>query len=564
MVAETPPDLRAVEEIARARVEIKAEIEKRIVGQQDGRSTTCSSSLFARGHCLFVGVPGLAKTLLISTLADVLNLSLQPHPVHARPDAVGHHRHRRPRGGPGHRPARVPLRAAGRSSPTSSSPTRSTARRPRRRRRCCRRCRSTASRRRPDLRAAAAVPRVRHAEPDRAGGHLPAARGAARPLHVPGRRRLPVARRRRSQIVKQHDQRRYQPTLKKVLSPERILALQELVLRVPVADHVVRYAVALVRAHAAPRSRALPTSCAKNVSWGAGPRASQYLVLGGQGARDPRRPLRGRASRTCGRWPRPCCSTACCPTSTPRREGITARAAGRSAARTREAVAPRPHGAARRPDAVPAARTWSCAPARSSRARSPACTARRTTARRVEFAEHKEYAPGDEIRHIDWKAYGKFDKYYVKRFEEETELRAYLLVDCSASMGYAGGSGVSKLDYATLAGGGARRTCCAAAGSGRHGRVRARGCAATCRRARARAPGATCWTRSRRSSADGRDRPRRARSPIVSEVARRRGADRAVLATCSTTGNEAVRHLLRGLRARARRRRCSTSSTATS
>ena len=42
----------------------------------------------------------------------------------------------------------------------------------------------------------------------------------------------------------------------------------------------------------------------------------------------------------------------------------------------------------------------------------------------VEFAEHKEYSPGDEIRHIDWKAYGKVDRYYVKRFEHETELRA--------------------------------------------------------------------------------------------------------------------------------------------
>lgn len=67
----------------------------------------------------------------------------------------------------------------------------------------------------------------------------------------------------------------------------------------------------------------------------------------------------------------------------------------------------------------------------------------------VEFAEHKEYSPGDEIRHIDWKAYGKFDKYYVKRFEEETELKAWLLVDCSASMGYAGPTGVSKLTYGT-------------------------------------------------------------------------------------------------------------------
>jgi uncharacterized protein (DUF58 family) len=66
----------------------------------------------------------------------------------------------------------------------------------------------------------------------------------------------------------------------------------------------------------------------------------------------------------------------------------------------------------------------------------------------VEFAEHKEYAPGDEIRHIDWKAYGKFDKYYVKRFEHETNLRCYLVVDGSASMGYRSGA-LSKLQVAT-------------------------------------------------------------------------------------------------------------------
>ncbi len=66
----------------------------------------------------------------------------------------------------------------------------------------------------------------------------------------------------------------------------------------------------------------------------------------------------------------------------------------------------------------------------------------------VEFAEHKEYAPGDELRHLDWKAYGKFDKYYVKRFEHETNLRAVMVVDASASMGYSSGA-MSKLDVAT-------------------------------------------------------------------------------------------------------------------
>ncbi len=68
----------------------------------------------------------------------------------------------------------------------------------------------------------------------------------------------------------------------------------------------------------------------------------------------------------------------------------------------------------------------------------------------IEFAEHKEYAPGDEIRHIDWKAYGKFDKYYVKRFEQETNLRAYLVVDASGSMSYRSDpSLLSKLETAS-------------------------------------------------------------------------------------------------------------------
>ena len=68
----------------------------------------------------------------------------------------------------------------------------------------------------------------------------------------------------------------------------------------------------------------------------------------------------------------------------------------------------------------------------------------------VEFAEHKEYAPGDDVRRIDWKAYGKFDKYYVKQFEQETNLRAWLVVDGSGSMGYRGRpERMSKLEYAS-------------------------------------------------------------------------------------------------------------------
>jgi uncharacterized protein (DUF58 family) len=70
----------------------------------------------------------------------------------------------------------------------------------------------------------------------------------------------------------------------------------------------------------------------------------------------------------------------------------------------------------------------------------------------VEFAEHKEYAPGDDVRRIDWKAYGKFDKYYVKQFEQETNLRCTLVVDASGSMGWRGAPGrLTKHEYAASA-----------------------------------------------------------------------------------------------------------------
>jgi len=69
----------------------------------------------------------------------------------------------------------------------------------------------------------------------------------------------------------------------------------------------------------------------------------------------------------------------------------------------------------------------------------------------VEFAEHREYVPGDDIRYIDWKVFGRSDRYYIKQFEEETNLRVQLVLDASESMAYGSGA-MSKLDYArTLA-----------------------------------------------------------------------------------------------------------------
>jgi uncharacterized protein (DUF58 family) len=66
----------------------------------------------------------------------------------------------------------------------------------------------------------------------------------------------------------------------------------------------------------------------------------------------------------------------------------------------------------------------------------------------VEFAQHREYVPGDDIRHLDWKIYGKSDRFYIKEFEEETNLRLHLFVDQSESMAYGHEAGMTKFTYA--------------------------------------------------------------------------------------------------------------------
>lgn len=66
----------------------------------------------------------------------------------------------------------------------------------------------------------------------------------------------------------------------------------------------------------------------------------------------------------------------------------------------------------------------------------------------VEFAQYRPYMPGDELRYIDWKAFARTDRYYVKQFEEETNLSCYLLLDTSGSMGYKS-DGLTKLEYSS-------------------------------------------------------------------------------------------------------------------
>ena len=70
----------------------------------------------------------------------------------------------------------------------------------------------------------------------------------------------------------------------------------------------------------------------------------------------------------------------------------------------------------------------------------------------IEFAEHREYTPGDDLRYVDWKVFARTDKYYLKQYEDETNLISYLVLDTSESMRYQGpGSPLSKLEYAQCA-----------------------------------------------------------------------------------------------------------------
>jgi MoxR-like ATPase len=273
-VGEPKSDLEAVKEVARARADILREIEKRIIGQRQVVDHLLTA-LFARGHCLFVGVPGLAKTLLISTLAETLNLSFAR--VQFTPDlmpsditgtevleedhATGRRVFRFIKG-----PVFANLVLADEINRT------------------------------PPKTQAALLQSMQEYRVTAGGQTYPLPLpflvfATQNPIEQEGTYPLPEAQLDRFmfqvdvgypsdeeeiEIVKQQTSP-VRTELRRVLSPERILELQDLVYRVPVADHVVRYAVALARATRP--GEGAPDFVKELVSWGAGPRASQYLIL---------------------------------------------------------------------------------------------------------------------------------------------------------------------------------------------------------------------------------------------------------------------------------------------
>ncbi len=183
----------SAERVAEARERILAELRKVIVGQDEVVEQVLIA-LFTGGHCLITGVPGLAKTLLIKTLVGHPRSRLQAHSVHARPDAVRHHRHGNPRRGAGHAPPSLREGADLRQIILADEINRTPPKTQAALLEAMQEYHVTAAG--PHLSARPAVLRARHAESDRARRHLSAARGAARSLHVQRRHQVSERRRR--------------------------------------------------------------------------------------------------------------------------------------------------------------------------------------------------------------------------------------------------------------------------------------------------------------------------------------------------------------------------------
>ncbi len=269
-------DLAAVRELAEARRLMLAEIEKRIVGQRSVVDHLLVA-LFARGHCLFVGVPGLAKTLLISTVAEVLNLSFNR--IQFTPDLM-------PSDITGTDVLEEDHTTGKRTFRFVQGPIFSNL------------ILADEINRTPPKTQAALLQAMQEYRVTAGGQTYPLdlpflVFATQNPIEQEGTYPLPEAQLDRFmfyvnvhypsaeeevEIVRSTTvaQRR---VLERVLSPHKIRELQDLVLRVPAADHVIRHAVDLVRL-TRPKEPGAPDFVRDLVEWGAGPRASQYLILG--------------------------------------------------------------------------------------------------------------------------------------------------------------------------------------------------------------------------------------------------------------------------------------------
>jgi MoxR-like ATPase len=275
VAAQPETDLLAVQEIAQAHREMLAEIEKRILGQR-AVVDQLLIALFSRGHCLFVGVPGLAKTLLISTLAEILALSFNR--IQFTPDLM---------------PSDITGSDVLEEDPATGRRTFRFVRGPL----FANLVLADEINRTPPKTQAALLQSMQEGRVTAGGTTYPLEPpylvfATQNPIEHEGTYALPEAQLDRFmfqvdvgypaetdeiEIVRRATSA-WHPPLRRLLSPEAIIRLQDLVLRVPAADHVVRAAVSLCRStRPAPDA---PDFVRQYVAWGAGPRASQFLVLG--------------------------------------------------------------------------------------------------------------------------------------------------------------------------------------------------------------------------------------------------------------------------------------------
>jgi MoxR-like ATPase len=268
-------DVRLLEELSTARGEILTELRKVIVGQ-DVVVEQLLTVLFANGHCLIVGVPGLAKTLLVSTLATILDLQfsrIQFTPDLMPSDITGTEILEE-EAGTGHRSFKFIHGPIFANVVLADEINRT-----------------------PPKTQAALLQAMQEYRVTAGGTTYPLSLpffvlATQNPIEFEGTYPLPEAQLDRfmfhisvgyptdveEERIVTNTTSAYEAHPKKVLSVERIIELQRLVRRIPVSEHVVRYAVRLARA-SRPGENAAPF-IKDWVSWGAGPRAAQYLVLG--------------------------------------------------------------------------------------------------------------------------------------------------------------------------------------------------------------------------------------------------------------------------------------------
>ena len=272
-------DLEALKRLRAAYDTMRAEIGRVVIGQDDVIEQLLIA-VFARGHCLLVGVPGLAKTLLVCTLARILSLSfkriqftpdlmpaditgteiIQEDPVTGERRFVFVHGPHLRQHDPGRRdqphPAEDPGRAAGGDAGAPGH----------RRRADATSCRS---------RSSSWPPRTRSSRKAPTRCPRPSSTASCSTITVG----YPSAEEELA-IMRATTGGAATSSSTDALDAEEILALQEIVRRVPVGRPRLRVRGGLVPRHPARTSRGAPTSSKECVCWGAGPRASQYLILG--------------------------------------------------------------------------------------------------------------------------------------------------------------------------------------------------------------------------------------------------------------------------------------------